>query len=261
METGEPHLERLRTALVTGAGIRVGRAIAQALASRSYAVAIHYRGSKEAAEETAHEVTQAGGRAVLVQADLTDRDSLRQLVARSSELLGGPLGALVNNASRFEPDSLLSMTEAEFDAHMAIHVTAPVLLSQYFARQLPENCRGDIVHLLDQRVLRPNPLFFSYTLSKMALHAATRTMAQALAPNIRVNAVAPGPTLRNARQSAQDFQRQRDATLLGTGSRPQDIAACVAFLLEIEGVTGQTIAVDGAQNLIWLTPDIEGIAE
>jgi NAD(P)-dependent dehydrogenase (short-subunit alcohol dehydrogenase family) len=149
---------------------------------------------------------------------------------------------------------------------METNLRAPFVLAQAFARQVPreehgacEAC-GAIVNLIDQRVLKPTPQFFSYSLSKAGLKWLTTTLAQALAPRVRVNAVGPGPTIINARQSAADFARQRDATVLGRGAEPQDVCDAVRYLLEASAVTGQMLAVDGGQHLIWQTPDV-GVKE
>ena len=144
---------------------------------------------------------------------------------------------------------------------MAANLEGPIALAQAFAAQLPDGATGDIINLVDQRVLRPNPRFFSYALSKSALHAATVTLAQALAPRIRVNAIGPGPTMRNIRQSEEDFAKQAGATILGHGAEPDDIVRAASYLLDSEAVTGQMIAVDGGQHLAWRTPDVEGINE
>jgi len=165
---------------------------------------------------------------------------------------------LINSASLFENDDWQSASRASWDAHMETNLRAPFVLSQAFARQVPaSNIRGGaIVNIIDQRVLKPTPQFISYSLSKAGLHWLTTTLAQALGPNIRVNAVGPGPTMRNARQSEADFARQRDATVLKKGAEPEDVARAVAYLLEAQSVTGQMLAVDGGQHLIWQTPDV-----
>jgi NAD(P)-dependent dehydrogenase (short-subunit alcohol dehydrogenase family) len=157
----------------------------------------------------------------------------------------------------FENDDWRSASRESWDAHMEINLRAPFLLSQHFARQLPKGAKGAIVNIIDQRVLKPTPQFMSYSLSKAGLYWLTTTLAQALAPNIRVNAVGPGPTLRNPRQSEADFARQRDATILKHGAEPTDVAQAVRYLLEADSVTGQMLAVDGGQHLIWQTPDVQ----
>lgn len=257
-------LSRLKTALVTGAARRIGRSIALALADAGYRVVVHYQSAIEEARAAASDIAAAGGEAAILAGDLeaiAASGTFSGFWTEAETLAGGPIGVLVNNASVFEPDDLRDVSPALWHRHLALHVTAPVFLAQALARRLPPGMRGDIIHILDQRVLRPNPLFFSYSLSKSALHSALPAMAQALAPAVRVNAVAPGPTMRNRRQSEQDFARQQAAILLEEGPWPAEIAAAVVFLIGSESITGQTLAVDGGQHLAWRTPDIEGITE
>ncbi|MEM6627193.1 MAG: SDR family oxidoreductase [Pseudomonadota bacterium] len=251
----------LRRALITGAGQRLGQVMAGALGARGYAVAVHYRGSNAGAEATAETVHAAGGSAQLVQADLQSETETAGLVAAAANALGGPLGLLVNSASAFLPDEAIDHRREGWDLHMDVNLRAPIHLAQQFAKQLPADQKGVVVNMIDQRVWKLNPTFFTYTLSKSALWAATQTLAQGLAPNIRVNAIGPGPTLRNARQSDEDFQKQVDATLTGEGSNPDEIARALLYLLDATAVTGQMIAVDGGQHLIWQTPDVVGLVE
>lgn len=251
---------RPKGALVTGAGDRLGRALAISLAQRGLAVAIHYRNSVSGAQETARLIQANGGTAEIIQADLSNWAIAHALVQDAQKLVG-PLGVLINSASLFEDDSIETLTEESWRAHMAANLDAPIALAQAFAAQLPTDATGDIINLVDQRVLRPNPRFFSYTLSKAALFSATTTLAQALAPRIRVNAIGPGPTMRNIRQSEEDFAKQSRATILGHGAQPDDIVRAASYLLDSEAVTGQMIAVDGGQHLAWRTPDVEGIVE
>lgn len=242
-----------KTVLVTGAAKRLGRAIALDLAAAGWNVAIHYHGSVEEAEATAAEARALGVRAATFKANLSREEDTAQLVARAAGEMG-PLTALINSASLFENDDWQSASRASWDAHMEINLRAPFLLSQNFARQVTGT--GAIVNIIDQRVLKPTPQFISYSLSKAGLYWLTTTLAQALGPHIRVNAVGPGPTMRNARQSEADFARQRDATILKRGAEPGDVAGAVRYLLEADAVTGQMLAVDGGQHLIWQTPDV-----
>ena len=243
----------IRTVLVTGAAKRLGRAIALHLAGESWNVAVHYHGSAEDAENTARDARAKGVKASAVKADLSREEETAALIGRAAAELG-PLSALVNSASLFENDDWQSASRTSWDAHMETNLRAPFVLSQAFARQVPG--QGAIVNILDQRVLKPTPQFLSYSLSKAGLYWLTTTLAQALGPAIRVNAVGPGPTLRNARQSEADFARQRDATILKRGAEPEDVARAVDYLLNAEAVTGQMLAVDGGQHLIWQTPDV-----
>jgi NAD(P)-dependent dehydrogenase (short-subunit alcohol dehydrogenase family) len=242
-----------RTVLVTGAAKRLGRAIALHLAGAGWNVAIHYHGSAAEAEEVAAAARASGVKAATFKANLSREEETAALVGRAATELG-PLTALVNSASIFENDDWQNASRASWDAHMETNLRAPFLLSQTFARQVPE--KGAIVNIIDQRVLKPTPQFISYSLSKAGLYWLTTTLAQALGPNIRVNGIGPGPTMRNARQSEEDFARQRDATVLKRGAEPEDVAKAVAYLLDAEAVTGQMLAVDGGQHLIWQTPDV-----
>jgi len=243
-----------RAALVTGGAQRTGRAIALALAERGYAVAVQARRSRAEADRLCAEIGAAGGRAAVVMADLADHDAALRLVPDAVAALG-PLALLVNNAAEFEPDEIGRLDRARFDRHFAVNLRAPLFLAEAFAAQLPAGEHGAIVNLLDQRVFKPTPRFLSYGLTKSALHAATTTLAQALAPRIRVNAVAPGPTLPSPRQDAQAFARQVGTLPLDHGPSPRDIADAVLYLAGAASVTGVTIAVDGGQHLAWKTAD------
>ncbi|KAA5602223.1 SDR family oxidoreductase [Blastochloris sulfoviridis] len=247
-------------ALITGGAKRIGRAIAEALGERGYALAIHYGRSTAEAQALVEALSRRGLRAAAVCADLADPDAVAALVPAAAASVG-PLTLLVNSASEFEPDEMGTLERARFERQLAVNLTAPVFLTEAFARQLPEGRDGCVINVLDQRVWRPTPRFVSYTLAKSALWMATRTMAQALAPRIRVNAVGPGPTLANPRQSEDDFARQAAAVPLGRAATPAEIANAVLYLTAAQSVTGQMIAVDGGQHLAWRTPDVEGIAE
>lgn len=244
-----------RAVLVTGAAKRLGRAIALDLAVNGWDVALHFNRSEKDAGKTADLIRETGRRVALLNADLQDETETARLIARACAEMG-TLSALVNSASVFEPDDWASATRHSWDRHMAINLRAPFVLSQEFAHHLPDGAKGAIVHVIDQRVLKPTPQFLSYSLSKAGLAWLNTTLAQALAPRIRVNAVAPGPTLINARQSEEQFLRQRHATILRSGAEPQDICDAVRYLLSAVAVTGQMIAVDGGQHLVWQTPDV-----
>jgi NAD(P)-dependent dehydrogenase (short-subunit alcohol dehydrogenase family) len=241
-----------RTALVTGGARRIGRAIALALHQAGYALAIHAQQSADEAETLRDEIARAGGRAAVVRADLADQAAVAELVARAVGATG-PLSLLVNSAATFEPDEFGALDAARFDRQMAVNLRAPLFLSDSFAAQAPQGAA--IVNILDQRVFKPTPHFVSYTLAKTALHTATRMLAQAFAPRVRVNAVAPGPTFASARQTAEDFARQSASVPLGRGPDADEIAAAVVYLSGARSVTGVTIAVDGGQHLAWRTED------
>lgn len=250
-----------KAVLVTGAGARVGRAIAEALGRDGWAVAVHYNRSRGQAEEVVATIESAGARAAAVPGDLADADAVDSLVARAADALGQPLTALVNNASTFEDDRVDTMTRESWDHHAEANLRAPCFLVQAFAAQLPEGAAGAVVNIVDQRVKKPTPQFFTYALSKAGLAWATVTMAQALAPRVRVNAVLPGPTLRNPRQDEESWERQLAATPLETGSPPGEIVAAVRYLLDAKAVTGALLPVDGGQRLAWKTADVWGISE
>lgn len=247
-------------ALVTGGAKRIGKAIVEDLAAHGFAVAIHCNSSRLEAEELAASIRGAGGRASVVQADLSDMPAIDDLVARATALVG-PIGLLVNNASIFESDRLDDFDWEAWDRHFAVHLKAPTLLTRRFAEALPSKREGLVVNLVDQRVLKPTPAFFSYALSKSALWAATQTMAQSLAPRIRVNAIGPGPALANVRQDQSDFEAQIDGLILRRGPQLPDFGATIRYLWEQRSVTGQMIALDGGQHLAWQTPDVTGMAE
>jgi NAD(P)-dependent dehydrogenase (short-subunit alcohol dehydrogenase family) len=255
-------------ALVTGAGRRLGRAMALYLAGRGFDVAVHYAGSKDEAEAVVAEIAAMGRRAVALAADVLFEAEVQGLVARASAALGGPLTVLVNNASIFEHDDFASATRDSWDRHIESNLRAPFVLTQHFAAQVPEPvwderrepvAQGLIVNMVDQRVWKLTPEFASYTIAKAGLWALTQTAAQGLAPRVRVNAIGPGPTLQGGRQSAEAFATQRAATVLQRGANPADITAALGFFLDSVAVTGQMIAVDGGQHLAWQTPDVMGV--
>lgn len=258
-----------RNALVTGAGKRLGRAMALDLGKQGFGVAVHYNTSATEAEAVVDEIKGAGGRAVALGADLLVEDAVRGLVGRARDALGGDLSVLVNNASIFEHDDLSNGTRQSWDRAMESNLRAPVALTQDFAVQAPDPIvdqdRGEpvsqalVVNMLDQRVRKMTPFFMSYTVAKMGLWAFTRTAAQMLAPKVRVNAIGPGPTLQGARQSSEHFQAQRDATILRRGADVEDIVAALRYLQSAKAVTGQIICVDGGQHLAWDTPDVTGL--
>ena len=235
-------------ALVTGAGKRIGRAIARDLAAAGWAVAVHYFRSAAAAEEVVSEIAAAGGRAVSFAADLGEEGAPADLIARSGAELG-PLTCLVNNASTFERDTVATATRATWDAHMEVNLRAPFSLSQAFAGQLPDEAQGNIVNIIDQRVWNLTPDFTTYTLSKAGLWGLTQILARALAPRVRVNGVGPGPTLQSVHQSSVEFEAEWSAMPLKRQVAPDDICRAVRYILDAPAVTGQMIAVDAGQHM------------
>jgi len=246
-----------KAALVTAAGKRIGRALALELASLGAAVAVHHRDSGAAAEAVVREILGKGGKAAAVKADLGDAGDTLALIDRAAALVG-PLDCLVNNASLFERDEWDSVTPESWAGHLDVNLRAPMLLTQQFALRLPAGRGGNVVNLLDQRVWRLTPHFVSYTVSKAGLWTLTQTLAQALAPRIRVNGIGPGPVLPSPRQSQAHFEAQCAATPLGRGSSPEELAAALRFILSAPAMTGQMIALDGGQHIAWRTPDVTG---
>ena len=236
--------------LITGAGRRLGRAIALALADAGHDIALHYRHSKAEAGILVADIEAKGRRAVAVQADLAEAGDVARLIPEAARHLG-PVTCLINNASEFANDTIETMTPESWARHLDINLRAPVLLAQALAANLPADANGSVINIIDQRVLRLTPEFFSYTISKAGLWTATRTLAQALAPRVRVNAIGPGPVLASIHQSAADFAAEQASTLLRRGSSPDEIAAAVQFILNAPALTGQMIALDGGQHLIW----------
>lgn len=237
------------------------------LGQRGYDVAVHYSTSAEQAEAVAAEIRSMGRVAATLRADLLVEDETDGLIDQAVSALGGPLSVLVNNASIFEYDNFATATRRSWDRHFDSNLRGPFVLTQNFAHQCMPLVRDDkgealatglIVNMVDQRVLKPTPEFSTYTLAKMGLWALTQTAARGLAPQIRVNAIGPGPTLRGARQTEEHFAHQRAATVLQRGANAADVVAALGYFLDAPAVTGQLICVDGGQHLGWRTPDVLG---
>nr|WP_273542476.1 SDR family oxidoreductase [Szabonella alba] len=255
-------------ALVTGAGRRLGRAMALYLAGRGFDLALHCHGSRDDAETLAVEIRAMGRRAGVFAADLLEEAEVAALLPAVLAEMGGPVTLLVNNASIFEHDDITSATRLSWDRHFGSNLRAPFVLTQALAAQdLPDlrDAEGErlagalIVNMIDQRVLKPVPDYMTYGIAKAGLWAMTRMTAQALAPRIRVNAIGPGPTLQGGRQSAEQFRAQRATTILGRGAALADICAALGFFIDSPAVTGQLICADGGQHLDWRTPDVTGL--
>jgi NAD(P)-dependent dehydrogenase (short-subunit alcohol dehydrogenase family) len=239
-----------KAALVTGGAQRVGRALALALAGDGFAVAIHYRGSREAAEDLVGLIRAKGGTAIALAADLANEEAVTALLPLAEREFG-PIGCLVNNAAVFANDTADTVTRESWDLHLAVNLRAPFVLIQNFAARLPAHLGGVVINLLDQRVWSLTPYFVSYTLAKAGLWTLTQTMAMALAPRIRVNGIGPGPALPSPRQSPEQFVRQCELMPLRRGTSPQEIAAAMRFILSAPAMTGQMVALDGGQHLGW----------
>ena len=248
-----------RVALVTGAGRRIGRAIALGLAQAGWDVAVHYRASAAEAQETADAVRALGRRAATLECDLSDEAAVRALLGRAIDALG-PVGCVVNNASQFDYDSAADFSPALLAAHMQANVAAPILLAQALHGATAAGAQAVVINLLDQKLYNLNPDFLSYTLSKAALHSATSMLAQALAPTVRVVGVAPGLTLVSGEQSEGGFDKAHRQTPLGQSSTPQDIVDAVCYLAAARAVTGTTLVVDGGQHLMPLPRDVMFLA-
>ena len=254
-------------ALVTGAGARIGQAMALYLADRGFDVAVHYASSSAGADDTVARIIAKGRKAVALQANLLDEAATGTLIARAVEAVG-PLTVLINNASIFEHDTIETATKDSWDRHIGSNLRAPFVLTQGFAQQVPAavlDAAGEpvaqalVINMLDQRIHKLTPEFMTYTIAKMGLWALTRTAAQGLAPNVRVNGIGPGPTLQGGRQTDEHFQSQRGATVLERGSNVEDMTAALGYFLDAKAVTGQMLAVDGGQHLAWQTPDVLGV--
>lgn len=244
-----------RIALVTGAPRRIGRAIAMRLTEDGFDIALHASPrSRNDVSALAAELAQKGVRTHSLIADLGDPQTPAHLLADAEAALG-PLSLLVNNASVFEPDMPDTLEVERWDRHFAVNLRAPVMLSAEFARRLGSQRQGSVVNIVDQRVLRLNPRYFSYTLAKSALWTATQTMAQAYAPNIRVNAVGPGPVLPNQNDGQEGFVQEAARVPLEHAVSPEEIAEAVLYLARARSVTGQMIYVDSGQHIAWKTPD------
>ncbi len=242
-----------RAALVTGAAKRIGRAIALDLAAHGWDVAIHYHSSETDALDAVRAVEALGRRATALKADLGREAETTPLVGHAVAALG-PLTLLVNNASTFESDGWNTVDRASWDLHVETNLRAPFVLTQAFARQLPEGDEGNVINLLDQRVWNPTPAFMSYTVSKLGLWGLTQTLALALAPRIRVNGIGPGPAMPNIRQTQAHFDEQCASMPLRRGTTPEEICRTLRFILDAPAMTGQMIALDGGQHLGWAPP-------
>ncbi len=245
------------TMLITGAAKRIGRTIALEIATKGWQVAVHHHDSLAESEQLVKTISAAGGKAFAVQCDLSNRAQSAQLIDQCIALADEPVVALINNASVFESDDAMTADNDSWDKHLEVNLHAPFLLSQALAKSLDGIVAGNIINIIDQRVLKLNPQYLSYTLSKSGLWTLTRTLAQSLAPTIRVNAIGPGPTLASIHQNDDDFQRETTSVLLGRGPDPKEIASTIAYILDTPSLTGQIIALDGGQHLAWQTPDID----
>jgi NAD(P)-dependent dehydrogenase (short-subunit alcohol dehydrogenase family) len=238
--------------VVTGAAKRIGRAIALDLAQQGWHVAITWHSSSDEAAATLRDIEAAGVRGLAIQADLRDEAQVETVIPQAAAL--GPVSLLVNNASAFRMDTVATATRDSWDEHIETNLRAPLVLTQALARQLPADWPGNVINMLDQRVWNPTPYFLSYTVAKIGLLTLTQTLAQALAPKIRVNGIGPGPTVKSDRQTEEHFARQWDAVPLRRATTPQEICDTIRFILSAKAMTGQMIALDGGEHLGWAQP-------
>lgn len=245
-----------RAVMVTGAAKRIGKSIALALAGDGWDVAVHYHQSQSEAEALVEKIQSLGVRACALQCDLSDADAVVNLISRCSDDLS-PLTGLINNASLFEYDDPWGFDAERWERHAAINLRAPLQLVRAFAAQLPKQSKGCVINMLDQKVFNLNPDFFSYTLTKVAMEGATRMLAMALAPQVRVCGIAPGITLVSGQQSAEGFERAHAHAPLGQSNEVQDIVEAVRYILAARSMTGDTLLVDGGQHLWPLRRDVQ----
>ena len=240
--------DHIKTILITGGSQRIGREIALYLNKKNMNFIIHYNNSLVKAKELKNLIIKSGNQCEIVKGDLNKKSQISKII-KSSKKFFGPIHFLINNASLFLNDNIENLSKKLWEDHININLYAPLILSKEFNKQLPKKSSGHIINILDQNVVNPDTSFFSYSISKSALLSATVIMAKSFAPNIRVNAIGPGPTLKNIHQSKKHFDKSTKNTLLEIGSPPQEIAKTVKFLLESKSITGQFIAVDGGEHL------------
>ena len=256
------------SALVTGAATRIGREMALSLAAQGINIVVHYMSSHEEAQDVVQVAKTYGVRASALKADLLNDNEVKELIPKATSLIESPLNILVNNASIFEYDNIETVSTESWDRHIGSNLKAPLFLTQEFAKLIPD-CRvdsngesipqGNIINIVDQRVLKQTPEFLTYSLAKMGLWSLTQTAAQALAPKVRVNAIGPGPTLKGHRQKEEHFRKQRQNTILQRGPAAKEISDALIFILKSPSITGQLICIDGGQHLVWKTADILGL--
>ena len=246
--------------VITGGATRIGAAIAESLANNKNQITIHYNKSKEKAEKLKKILEKKGSKVFLIKADLNKISELNKIIKFANVKMKG-VNCLINNASLFENDNIKNFSIKGWDKHININLKAPAILIKQFAKIVSKNIKANIINIVDQRVFKLTPYFLSYTLSKTGLYTLTKTSAMSLAPNIRVNGIAPGPTVKNKRQSAKHFKKQYLSTLLKKSVDTKEISSAIKFLITNKSITGQVIVIDSGQNLNWKTPDIIGSKE
>ena len=246
--------------IITGGATRIGAAIAEDLADGKNQITIHYNKSKKKAKQLRNILEKKGSKIFLIKADLNKISELNKIINFANVKMKG-VNCLINNASLFENDSVKNFSIKKWNKHLNINLRAPVILIKQFSKLVPKNVKANIINIIDQRVFKLTPFFLSYTLSKTGLYTLTKTSAMSLAPNIRVNGIAPGPTIKNKRQSLKHFKKQYLSTLLKKSVDTKEICSAIKFLITNKSITGQVIAIDSGQNLNWKTPDIIGTKE
>ena len=246
--------------IITGGATRIGAAIAEDLANGKNQITIHYNKSKKKAKQLKNILERKGSKIFLIKADLNKISELNKIINFANVKMKG-VNCLINNASLFENDGIKNFSIKRWNKHLNINLRAPVILIKQFSKLVPKNVKANIVNIIDQRVFKLTPFFLSYTLSKTGLYTLTKTSAMSLAPNIRVNGIAPGPTIKNKRQSLKHFKKQYLSTLLKKSVDTKEICSAIKFLITNKSITGQVIAIDSGQNLNWKTPDIIGTKE
>jgi len=246
--------------IITGGATRIGAAIAEDLANGKNQITIHYNKSKKKAKQLRNILERKGSKIFLIKADLNKISELNKIINFANVKMKG-VNCLINNASLFENDSVKNFSIKRWNKHLNINLRAPVILIKQFSKLVPKNVKANIINIIDQRVFKLTPFFLSYTLSKTGLYTLTKTSAMSLAPNIRVNGIAPGPTIKNKRQSLKHFRKQYLSTLLKKSVDTKEICSTIKFLIINKSITGQVIAIDSGQNLNWKTPDIIGTKE
>ncbi len=250
---------KINKIIITGGATRIGAAIAKSLAGYETSIAIHYNKSKTSALRLKKELEKLGSKVFLLKADLNNLKQTQMLLKLAHKRMKG-LDCLINNASLFENDDLQNFTDKGFEKHLNINLKAPSILIQSF-KKLLKSAEGNIINIIDQRVEKLTPFFFSYTLSKSSLVTLTKIAAMKLAPNIRVNGISPGPTLKNSRQSESHFKKQWKSVILKKKVELRSICDGVKFLIKNENITGEIINIDSGQRLAWNTPDIINVKE
>ena len=240
--------------IITGSATRIGAAIATSLASNDVQITLHYNKSNKEVKKLKTKLEKIGCKIFLIKSDLSKIAQTKRIISYAYKKMKG-LDCLINNASIFEKDDLFSFNEKSFNNHIDINLKAPAILTKDFKKHLKLK-KGNIINIIDQRIFKFTPFFFSYTLSKAGLQTLTKTSAMSLAPNIRVNGIAPGPTIKNSRQTERHFKKQYKSLILEDKVNPKNICETVKYFINNDNVTGQIISVDGGQSLAWKTPDI-----